>query len=444
MKSSFDVYGTTRPRSSRPRSPPLSVVAPRTSPSATIAPMAYDPARARSAFPALAQRIHGHPLVYLDNAATTQAPRVVIEAVSAFSVASRANVHRGVHTLSERATTAYEGARTKVQHFLNARDAREIVFVRGTTEAINLVARTFGRARVGPGDHVVVTALEHHSNIVPWQMLCEERGASLRVIPVTDEGELRLDAIADLLGPRARMLAVAHVANAIGTLNPVRQICEIAHARGVPVLIDGAQAAAHLPIDVQEIGCDFYALSGHKAYGPTGIGALYGRADLLDAMPPFLGGGEMVQSVSWKGTTWAPVPGKFEAGTPNIEGAVGFGAAIDYLSDLDRNAVAAHEQQLLSYATEGIAAIPGARIIGRARNKAPIVSFTLKDVHAHDIGTVLDHHGVEIRAGHHCAQPLLERFGVPATARVSLALYNDAADIDALLVGLDATRELFR
>jgi cysteine desulfurase/selenocysteine lyase len=405
--------------------------------------MAYEPARIRPAFPALAQTIHGHPLAYLDNAATTQVPTAVIDAIAHFTATNRANVHRGVHTLSERATTAYEEARIKVQRFLNARDAREIVFVRGTTEAINLVAQTFGRARVGPGDDVIVTTLEHHSNIVPWQMLCRERGASLRVIPVTDEGELRLDAVADMLGPRARILAVSHVANAIGTINPVGTLCEMAHARGIPVLIDGAQAAAHLAIDVQALACDFYALSGHKVYGPTGIGALYGRADLLDAMPPFLGGGEMVRSVSFTGTTYASPPQKFEAGTPNIEGAVGFGAAIDFLSALDRDAIAAHEQKLLAHATQGIAAIPGACIIGRARDKVPIVSFTLKGVHAHDVGTVLDHHGVAIRAGHHCAQPLLERLGLAATARASLALYNTAADIDALLAGLAATRELF-
>jgi cysteine desulfurase/selenocysteine lyase len=367
-----------------------------------------------------------------------------MNAVARFGAADRANVHRGVHALSERATAAYEGARSKVQRFLNARESREVVFLRGTTEAINLVARSFGGTRVGPGDQVIVTTMEHHSNIVPWQMLCAERGATVRPIPISDQGELLLEAAAGMIGdPRTRLLAVTHVANAIGTINPIGALCEIAHSHGVPVLVDGAQAPAHLPIDVQALGCDFYAFSGHKVYGPTGIGALWGRGALLDAMPPFLGGGEMVRSVSWAGTTYAAPPHKFEAGTPNIEGAIGLAAAIDYLGELDRPAVAAHEQQLLAYATEKIGAIPGITLIGQAREKTAIVSFILAGVHPHDIGTVLDRHGVAIRAGHHCAQPLHERLGLAATARASLALYNTADDVDALCAGLEATRKLF-
>jgi cysteine desulfurase/selenocysteine lyase len=406
--------------------------------------MAYDAERARADFPALRQQVHGCPLIYLDNAATTQMPEVVMNAVARFGASDRANVHRGVHTLSERATAAYEGARAKVQRFLNTRDAREVILLRGTTEAINLVARSFGGMRVGPGDQVIITTMEHHSNIVPWQMLCAERGATLRAIPISDQGDLLLDEAESLIGDRrTRLVAVAHVANAIGTINPISVLCEIAHSHGVPVLVDGAQAAAHLPIDVQALGCDFYAFSGHKVYGPTGIGALWGRGALLDAMPPFLGGGEMVRSVSLTETTYAAPPHRFEAGTPNIEGAIGLAAAIDYLSGLDRPAVAAHEQQLLAYATRKIGAIPGVTLIGQAREKVAIVAFTLAGVHPHDIGTVLDRHGVAIRAGHHCAQPLHERFGLAATARASFALYNTVDDVDALCAGLEATRKLF-
>ena len=404
----------------------------------------YLPDTARADFPALAQLVHGHPPAYLDNAATTQMPGAVIDAVAGFGRADRANVHRGVHALSERATAAYEGARASVQRFLNARAAREVVFVRGATEAINLVAYSFGRARVGAGDQVLATALEHHSNLVPWQMLCAERGAQLRVVPVTPDGELDLDDLDAALGPRTRLFAVAHVANAIGTVNPIGELVARAHARGVPVLVDGAQAAAHLPIDVQALGCDFYALSGHKMYGPTGIGVLYGRAELLEAMPPFLGGGEMVRSVSLsEGPSWAALPHKFEAGTPNLEGAVGLGAAVAYLEAADRAAIAAHERALAEYAAARIAAVPGVRLIGRARDRAAIVSFVMDGVHPHDIGTILDRHGVAIRAGHHCAQPLLEALGVTATARASIALYNTRADVDALVDGLGAVREVF-
>ena len=405
---------------------------------------AFHPLRARADFPALAQQVHGHPLAYLDNAATTQMPAVAIEAAARFSRTDRANVHRGVHTLSERATAAYEAARATLQRFVNAREAREIVFVRGATEAINLVAHSLGRARVGPGDDVLTTLLEHHSNLVPWQMLCAERGARLKVVPITDDGALRVEDVEAAIGPRTRLFAVAHVANAIGTVNPIRQLVEVAHARGVPVLVAGAQAAAHLPIDVQALGCDFYALSGHKVHGPTGIGVLYGRAERLEAMPPFLGGGEMVRSVSLsEGPTWAALPHKFEAGTPNLEGAVGLAAAIDYLTRWDRAALAAHEQELLAYATAQLDGIAGARIVGRAPDKVAIVSFVMEGVHPHDVGTVLDQQGVAIRAGHHCAQPLLERLGVSATARASMALYNTRDDIDALVAGLHAVRELF-
>ena len=404
----------------------------------------FQPERARADFPALAQLVHDRPLAYLDSAATTQMPAAVIDAVAAFGRADRANVHRGVHTLSERATAAYEAARAAVQRFINAREANEIVFVRGTTEAINLVAHSFGRAAVAPGDEVLVTAMEHHSNLVPWQMLCAERQAHLRVVPVTAAGELRLDELDAALGPRTRILAVAHVANAIGTVNPVAAIVERAHARGVPVLVDGAQAAAHLPIDVQALGCDFYAFSAHKMYGPTGIGVLYGRGERLAAMAPFLGGGEMVRSVSLAdGPRWAAVPHKFEAGTPNIEGAIGLAAAIAYLQRWDRAAIAAHERALAADAAARIAALPGARLVGQPADRAPIVSFVIDGVHPHDIGTILDRHGVAIRAGHHCAQPLLEALGVPATARASFALYNSRQDVDALIDGLAAVRQVF-
>ena len=405
---------------------------------------AFLPERARADFPALAQTVHGHRLVYLDNAATTQMPAAVIDAVAAFGRADRANVHRGVHALSERATAAFEGARAAVQHFVNAREPREIVFVRGTTEAINLVAHSFGRVQVGPGDEVLVTAMEHHSNLVPWQMLCAERGARLRVVPVTPDGELRADDVEAALGPRTRLFAVAHVANAIGTVNPIGALVERAHARGVPVLVDGAQAAAHLPIDVQALGCDFYALSGHKMYGPTGIGVLYGRAERLEAMPPFLGGGEMVSSVSFAdGPRWAPLPHKLEAGTPNLEGAIGLGAAVAYLGGWERAVIATHERDLATYAAARIAAVPGVRLVGRARDRVAIVSFVMEGVHPHDIGTILDQHGVAIRAGHHCAQPLMEALGVAATARASLALYNTRGDVDALIAALGAVRKVF-
>ena len=403
----------------------------------------FDVQRIRRDFPILNQRVHGKPLVYLDNAATTQKPQSVIDSMVRSYAEDNANIHRGVHLLSERATRAYEDAREKVQRFLNAPSAREIIFVRGTTEAINLVAQTFGRSRVGPGDEVLITQMEHHSNIVPWQLLCEEKGAELRVLPITDEGELRIDLLDGMLTDRTRIVAVVHVSNSLGTINPIATIVEKAHARGVPVLVDGAQAVAHMPVDVQALGADFYALSGHKLFGPTGIGVLWGRLPLLDAMPPYQGGGDMISAVTFKKTTYNVVPNKFEAGTPNISGSIGLGAAIDYLNAIDFNALQAYEHDLLEYGTRMLAAVPGVRIIGTASRKASILSFVMDDVHPHDIGTILDQEGIAIRTGHHCTQPLMERLGVPATARASLALYNTKEEIDALVGALAKVREIF-
>ena len=404
---------------------------------------AFDVEKVRRDFPILNQRIHGKPLVYLDNAATTQKPQAVIDAMVRSYAEDNANIHRGVHLLSERATRAYEEARGKIQKFLNARESREIIFVRGTTEAINLVAQTFGRANIGRGDEVLITEMEHHSNIVPWQLICEEKGAQLKVVPITDEGELRMDLFDGLLTDRTKIVAVAHVSNSLGTVNPIATIVEKAHARGIPVLVDGAQAVAHMPVDVQALGCDFYALSGHKLFGPTGIGVLWGRLPLLEKMPPYQGGGDMISSVSFKKTTYNVVPNKFEAGTPNIAGSVGLGAAIDYLGGIDVAAMQAYEDELLAYGTRALSAVPGIRLIGTASNKASILSFVMEDVHPHDIGTILDQQGVAIRTGHHCTQPLMERLCVPATARASLALYNTKEEIDALVGALARVREIF-
>jgi len=404
---------------------------------------AFDVQKVRRDFPILNQRVHGKPLVYLDNAATTQKPQAVIDAMVRSYAEDNANIHRGVHLLSERATRAYEEAREKVRGFLNAPDAREIIFVRGTTEAINLVAQTFGRANIGKGDEVLITEMEHHSNIVPWQLICEEKGAQLKVIPITDEGELRMDLVDSLITDRTRLVAVVHVSNSLGTINPIASIVEKAHARGVPVLVDGAQAVAHLPVDVQALGCDFYALSGHKLFGPTGIGVLWGRLPLFEKMPPYQGGGDMISAVTFKKTTYNVVPNKFEAGTPNIAGSVGLGAAIDYLSAIDFPAMQAYESELLAYGTRALTAVPGIRMIGTASKKASILSFVMEDVHPHDIGTILDQEGVAIRTGHHCTQPLMERMGVPATARASLALYNTKEEIDALVGALARVREIF-
>jgi cysteine desulfurase/selenocysteine lyase len=404
----------------------------------------FDVEALRRDFPILARRIHGHPLVYLDNAATTQKPESVIAAVADMYRRSYANIHRGVHALSVEATDAYEQAREKVRAFLNAAETREIVFVRGTTEAINLVAQTFGRQRVGEGDEVVVTALEHHSNIVPWQLLCDEKRARLKVLPIDRTGEVCVEELERLLTPRSRVVSIAHVSNALGTLVPVRRIVEIAHARGVPVLVDGAQAVPRLAVDVRELGCDFYAFSAHKMYGSTGMGVLYGRAELLDAMPPYQGGGDMISSVTFEKTTWNVLPYKFEAGTPNIAGAIGLGAAIDYLAKIGIENVTAHERDLLAYATLSLTALPSLNVIGTAREKIGVLSFTLDGIHPHDIGTILDQEGIAIRTGHHCAQPVMEFFGIPATARASLALYNTRADIDALVEGIRKVQRMFR
>ena len=404
---------------------------------------AFDVQKVRRDFPILNQRVHGKPLVYLDNAATTQKPQMVIDAMVRSYAEDNANIHRGVHLLSERATRAYEEAREKVQRFLNAPNSREIIFVRGTTEAINLVAQTFGRANIGKDDEVLITEMEHHSNIVPWQLLCEEKGAHLKVLPITDEGELRMDLLDGLLTNRTKIVAVVHVSNSLGTINPITAIVEKAHARGIPVLVDGAQAVAHMPVDVQALGADFYALSGHKLFGPTGIGVLWGRLSLLEAMPPYQGGGDMISAVTFKKTTYNVVPNKFEAGTPNIAGSVGLGAAIDYVKSLDFKAMQVHEDELLAYGTRALTAVPGVRMIGTAARKASILSFVMEDVHPHDIGTILDQEGVAIRTGHHCTQPLMDRLRVPATARASLALYNTKEEIDALIGALAKVREIF-
>jgi cysteine desulfurase/selenocysteine lyase len=397
----------------------------------------------RAEFPILRLRVHGKPLVYLDNAATTQKPQVVIDRLSRYYRKENANIHRGVHALSVDATEAYDDARDRVRRFINASEAREVVFVRGATEAINLVAATFGRARVAAGDEIVISHMEHHSNIVPWQMLCDEKGARLRVIPITDAGELRLDEYERLLGPRTRLVAVTHVSNALGTINPVESMVRTAHDRGIPVLVDGAQAVAHMRVDVQAIGCDFYVFSGHKVFGPTGVGVLYGRGPLLDAMPPYQGGGDMIRSVTFERTLYKDVPGRFEAGTPDIAGAIGLAAAIDYLTSVDLDRVAAYERDLLGYGTEALAGIAGLRLTGTASNKAAILAFVIEDIHPHDLGTILDRDGIAVRAGHHCCQPLMARLGVPATVRASLALYNTREEFDALASSLRTAREVF-
>jgi len=403
----------------------------------------FDAERVREDFPILRQKVHGKPLVYLDNAATSQKPVTVIEAEERFYREYNSNIHRGVHQLSERATKAYEDARVKIQHFLNAGEAREIVFVRGTTEAINLVAMAYGRKNVQAGDEIVISAMEHHSNIVPWQILCEEKGARLRVAPVNDRGELIFEEFEKLLNSRTRLVSVAHVSNVLGTINPVREIVEAAHRMDVPVLVDGAQAAPHLKVDVRELDCDFYAVSSHKIFGPTGIGVLYGKAGLLEAMLPYQGGGDMISSVSFEKTTYNVIPYKFEAGTPNIAATIGLGAAIDYINQLGLENVAAYEHELLEYATEALSGIPGVRIVGTARQKASVISFVLDGIHAHDVGTVLDQEGIAVRTGHHCAQPLMERFQVPATARASLAFYNTKEEVDRLAAGIEKVKHIF-
>jgi cysteine desulfurase / selenocysteine lyase len=403
----------------------------------------FDVQKVRRDFPILRQGVRGRTLVYLDNAATSQKPQVVIDAIRRYYERDNANIHRGVHFLSEHATEKYEGARRTVQSFLNAADASEIIFVRGATEAINLVAQTYGRTNVHAGDEVLITAMEHHSNIVPWQILCEEKGASLRVAPMSDSGELLLEGFEKLLGPQTRIVAVTHVSNALGTINPVQQIIEMAHRRNIPVLVDGAQAVPHLKLDVQALDCDFYVFSGHKVYGPTGIGVLHGKFALLDAMPPYQGGGDMISSVTFEKTIYNKLPYKFEAGTPHVAGAIGLGAAIEYVNGLGMDNIAAYEHELLAYATEAVSTISGIRLIGAAKEKAGALSFLLDSIHPHDIGTILDQEGIAIRTGHHCAQPVMQRFGIPATARASFALYNTREEVDALVEGIQKVREVF-
>jgi cysteine desulfurase/selenocysteine lyase len=421
-----------------------------TTPSGAVTPKiredwlgSFEVEKVRKDFPILSEKVHGKSLVYFDNAATSQKPQVVIDAVHRYLATYNANIHRGVHDLSERATEAYETGRKNVQRFINAAQAREVIFVRGTTEAINLVAQSYGRTHIGAGDEIVISAMEHHSNIVPWQILCEQTGAVLRVVPINDAGELLLDEYEKLLTPRTRLVSVVHVSNSLGTINPVREIIHLAHRQGIPVLVDGAQAVPHLTVDVRELDCDFYAFSGHKVFGPTGIGVLYGKAELLEAMPPYQGGGDMIKSVTFEKTIYNDLPYKFEAGTPHIAGVIGLGAAVDYLSGIGLEKIRAYEHGLLVSATEALTAIPGLRVIGTAREKASLISFVLDGVHAHDVGTILDHDGVAIRAGHHCTMPLMQRFGVPATARASLTFYNTKEEIDVLIRAIHKAIELF-
>ncbi len=415
------------------------------SPAASSSPSSttFDAAAAAEAFPILARTIRGRRLVYLDNAATTQKPRAVIDALLSYYETHNSNVHRGVHLLSQEATEGYEGARETVRRFLGAASTREIVFTRGTTESINLVAQAWGRANVRAGDSVLVTEMEHHSDIVPWQMLCQATGARLDVLPIDDAGALRMDLLDAHLGPRTRLVGVVHVSNALGTRNPVEEVVRRAHAAGALVLVDGAQAVPHLPVDVRAIDADFYAFSGHKVYGPTGIGVLYGKEALLDAMPPWQGGGDMIKMVTFEHTTWNDLPYKFEAGTPHVAGAIGLGVALEYVESLGRDRLRAHEQDLLRYGTDRLLAVEGLRLIGTAPEKSAVLSFVLDGVHPHDAGTILDHEGVAVRTGHHCAYPVMQRFGVPATTRASLALYNTRDDVDALVAALAEVRKVF-
>jgi cysteine desulfurase/selenocysteine lyase len=409
----------------------------------TVARTAIDVDRVRADFPILERRIHGKPLVYLDNAATTQKPQAVLDALSSYYTAINANVHRGVHELSERATEAYEGGRERVRAFLNAASVREIVFTRNATEGINLVAHSFARPRLQAGDEVLISAMEHHSNIVPWQLACEATGATLAVAPIDDRGDLIIEEFERRLTPRTRLVSITHMSNALGTITPVREIVRLAHARGVPVLLDASQAAYHMRLDVQALDCDFLVATGHKLYGPTGIGVLYGKEGHFDAMPPFMGGGDMISSVTFERSTWNVLPYKFEAGTPDISGAIGLHAALDYIESIGFDAIGAHERDLLTYGTQVLEAIDGVRLIGTAREKASILSFVIDGVHPHDIGTIVDREGVAIRTGHHCAQPVMERFNVPATARASLAIYNTREEIDALGLAVRKVREVF-
>jgi cysteine desulfurase/selenocysteine lyase len=404
----------------------------------------FDVERIRNDFPILKRLIRGKPLVYLDNAATSQKPQVVIDALVEYYQTENSNIHRGVHFLSELATQAYEDVRVKAQRFINASQSREIVFVRGATEAINLVASSFGRANVKEGDEVLISGMEHHSNIVPWQLLCDQRGAHLRVIPITDAGEIRLEEYERLLTDRTKIVALTHVSNALGTVNPIRQMIQLAHRKGVPVLVDGAQGIPHFRVDVRDLDCDFYAFSSHKMFGPTGVGILYGKQEVLEAMPPYQGGGDMIRSVSFERTTFHDIPYRFEAGTPNIADGIAFGATLDYLNKLDWQAVSGHEHALLEHATEAVSTIRELKIIGTAKEKAGVVSFVMDDVHPHDIGTILDQEGIAIRTGHHCAQPVMNRFGIPATARASFAFYNTHEEVDRLVWGIQKVVEVFK
>jgi cysteine desulfurase / selenocysteine lyase len=403
----------------------------------------FDLQRVRADFPILGRRIRGKPLVYLDNAATSQKPQSVIDAVTRFYTAENANIHRGVHYLSERATLAYDAVREDIARFINAPSSRQVIFTKGTTEGINLVAQSYGRPQLKPGDDIVITAMEHHSNIVPWQLLCEQTGAALKAAPINDRGELDVGALEKLLTDRTRLVALVHLSNALGTINPVQTVVALARDRGIPVLVDGAQAVPHLLVDVQDLDCDFYVFSGHKVFGPTGIGVLYGREALLERMPPYQGGGDMIATVSLQRSTWAPLPAKFEAGTPMIAQVAGLGAALKYVAAVGLGKIGAWERELLAYATERISEIDGVRIIGTAEHKASVLGFVMDDVHPHDIGTILDNDGIAIRAGHHCAQPVMERFGVPATARASFAFYNTLAEVDALIAGLGTVKKMF-
>lgn len=410
----------------------------------TTAAHGFDPLRWRQDFPLLRQNLYGKPLVYLDNAATAQKPRVVIEAEARYYETINSNVHRGVHRLSELATAAYEDAREKIRRFINASSAREIIFTRGTTESINLVAQSYARTHLASGDEIILSEMEHHSNIVPWQLLAEQSGTVLKIIPINDTGELVPGAYDRLFGQRTKLVTLAHVSNALGTINPVKELIAFAHARGVPVLLDGAQAVPHMPVDVRALDCEFYAFSGHKMFGPTGIGVLYAKEALLRDMPPWQGGGDMIRMVRFAGSTWNDLPHKFEAGTPNIAGAIGLGAAVDYLHAVGMSRIAEHDRELTDYATEQLQGIEGIRLVGTAERKVGVLSFTMEGVHPHDIGTIVDQEGVAIRTGHHCAMPVMEHFGIPATARASLAFYNSRADIDALVTALGKVRGVFR
>jgi cysteine desulfurase/selenocysteine lyase len=404
----------------------------------------FDVLAVRRDFPILSRTVHGKPLVYLDNGASSQKPQAVIESLSRYYREENSNIHRGVHYLSERATAAYEDARRKIQNFINAGHKEEIIFVRGTTEAINLVAQSYGRSSLAAGDEIIVSAMEHHSNIVPWQILCEQSGARLRVVPINHDGELIFDEYARLLTDKTKLVSITHVSNALGTVVPIHDVVRAAHERGIPVMVDGAQAVPHLKVDVRALGCDFYAFSGHKMFGPTGIGVLYGRRELLDKMPPYQGGGDMISLVTFEKTHYNVLPYKFEAGTPHIAGGIGLGAAVEYLNAFDWAQVATHEDDILAYATEKLAAIDGLRIIGTAKRKAGVLSFVLDDIHAHDVGTILDKEGVAVRAGHHCAMPVMQRFGVPATTRASFALYNTREDADVLAAAIQKVRKVFK